>query len=104
MRNCFENWMQETEGKLLEVAKRYASAINRISEHYSHETGRIIDIYQIKDIQLLKRICTEYCRGGKFEDFGDKTHGLYRAAISAYVRFFEDTGCNNNSNFDEVKK
>jgi hypothetical protein len=102
MRNGFEKWMKETEKKVPGTVAGYSAAINRISQHYSHETGRSIDIYQIKDILLLKKICTEYNRGGKFENFGDERHGLYRAVISTYVRYFEKTGaCENNSFYEE---
>ncbi|MDR1389237.1 MAG: hypothetical protein LBJ31_04610 [Treponema sp.] len=101
MRDDFEKWMSTTESKVPGTVSSYASAINRISQHYSNETGRSIDIYQIKDILLIKGICTEYNRGGRFEDFGDENHGLYRAAISTYVRYFGETGCGDNSGFNK---
>jgi hypothetical protein len=96
MRSGFERWMEKTEEKTPGVVKSYSTAINRISQHYSKETGRRIDIYKIKDISLLKEICTEYKTGGRFEYFGNENHGLYRAAISAYVRYFEKTGGDDN--------
>ena len=101
MKKNFEKWMVDIDGRKKPVASTYAAAIDRISQHYSSETGRKIDIYQNKDIQVLKGICKEYKRGGKFEDFGDERNGLYRAAISKFVRYFEEIGGNDNSDFDE---
>jgi hypothetical protein len=82
------------------VAERYAKAIDQISQHYSNETGTSLDIYQIKDTILLNTIHKKYKRDGKFEDFGDKYKGLYRAAISAYVEYFEQTEGSDISNSD----
>jgi len=93
--------MANTDNKTPGVVASYAPAINRISQHYSNETGTHIDIYKIKDIQLLSKICREYDRDGDFEDFGDRNRGLYRAAIKAYVRYFKENGGSNNSDFDE---
>jgi hypothetical protein len=102
MREKFENWMKDKEGKKSGVIASYALAINRISEHYTNEIGVNTDIYQIKDLRLLKEICTQYRRGGKYEEFGDEKHGLHRAAITAYVRYYEDTATVKNI-FDEKK-
>jgi hypothetical protein len=96
MRSGFEKWMKNEEEKVSGTVSNYADAIDRISEHYTSETGKNIDIYQIEDMPLLKRICREYRRGGRFEVFGNEHHGLYRAAISAYVRYFEKTVSVNN--------
>jgi hypothetical protein len=101
MRKEFEKWMVKTDNKTPSVVASYAPAINRISRHYSNETDTHIDIYKIKDIRLLSKICREYDRDGDFEDFGDRNRGLYRAAIKAYVRYFKENGGNDNSDFDE---
>jgi len=103
MRNEFETWMANEENKVPVTVESYASAIEKISLHYSRETGRTIDIYQINDIHFLRKICKEYKRSGRFENFGDESHGLYRAAISAYVRYFEENGSDNVKVFDEEK-
>jgi len=104
MRNDFEIWLSDIENKVSGTVANYTSAIDKISIHYSSETGNTIDIYQIKDINLLKNICKEYCRGGKFEDFGDYEHGRYRAAILAYIRYFEETESGDVNVFDEETK
>jgi len=83
--------MKDEEKKKPGVVSSYASAINNISRHYSEKTGKNIDIYRENDLPLLKQICKEYRRSGKYEDFGDLQHGLNRAAISAYIRFIEYT-------------
>jgi hypothetical protein len=102
MRTDFAKWMSTKENKVAGTVSIYADAIDRISDHYTNETGRSIDMYQIKDILLLKRICKEYKRGGRFELFGNESHGLYRAAIKAYVRYFEQTGGGNNDLHEET--
>jgi len=85
----FREWMIKTDGRKTGVASAYVAAVNEISLHYSSKTGRSIDIYKIIDIQSLREICTEYRRGGRFEDFGNKNNGLYRAAITKYLKFVE---------------
>jgi len=97
----FQEWMKEKEKKATGVIAQYSAAINKISQHYSQETDNITDIYKIKEIQILRNICTEYERHGRYEIFGDKKHGLYRAALKAYVRFFESK--ENNGRKVELK-
>jgi hypothetical protein len=99
MRTGFEKWMTNEKKYETSTARNYSTAINRISKHYSSETGRSIDIYKIKDISLLKEICKEY-NSGRFKDFGDAGHGSNSAAISAYIRYFEKTK-GGNSGFHE---
>jgi len=102
MRNDFEKWMSN-KYEITTIAS-YASAINRISQHYSGQTGQNIDIYRIRNIALINRICTEYNIGGVYQDFGNKGNGTNRAAISAYVRFIEETGFEENYELDEETK
>jgi hypothetical protein len=97
MRNGFEKWMKKIKKYAPGTVVNYAFAVDQISRHYSNEIGRDIDIYQINDLVLLKRIYAEYRTGGSFEDFGDENHGLCGAAIAAYVRYFEETGGGNIS-------
>jgi len=101
MRKGFEKWMANTDNKTLGVVASYAPAINRISRHYSNETGTHIDIYKINDIRLLSKICRKYDKGGDFEDFGERNSGSHRAAIKAYVRYFKENGGSDNSDFNE---
>jgi hypothetical protein len=89
MRLDFENWLSEVEDKEPSTINSYATAINRISRHYSLKIGKNIDIYQLNDILILKSICKEYEKGGKYADFGEYGHGTNRAAINSYVRYIE---------------
>ena len=98
MRDTFESWMGQNENKVPGTIFSYANAIDQISQHYSNETGENIDIYNINDLYLLREICAKYRKGGEYEDFGELQHGLARAAISAYVRFFESKDFIGNNN------
>jgi len=91
MKEAFKKWMEHEKNYVLGTVENYANAINNISRHYSEKTGKNIDIYRENDLPLLKQICKEYRRSGKYENFGDLQHGLNRAAITAYVRFIEYT-------------
>jgi hypothetical protein len=83
----FKKWMPKNGIK--KSVYNYARAINKISKHYSKKTEKGVDIYKITDLIELRNICTEYDRNGSYQDFGDEDHGLYRAAIKAYVKFIE---------------
>jgi hypothetical protein len=83
----FLDWMVNIDKMHLGPAKVYAKAINKISQHYSENKGKQVDIYGINDISNLKNIEKEYRRGGSYENFGDLSRGLYRCAITKYVKF-----------------
>lgn len=87
MRQRFEDWMKLTEGKKGTTAYQYANSINKISEHYSKETGKSIDIYAEKDINLIRKISSDYAKGGNFSVFGQGGNGTIRNAIATYLRF-----------------
>jgi len=91
MKEVFKTWMENVKNYVLGTVENYANAIDNISRHYSEKIGKNIDIYRENDLPLLKQICKEYRRSGKYEDFGDLQHGLNRAAITAYVSFIEYT-------------
>jgi hypothetical protein len=97
----FEQWMAKVEDKVQATIINYAGAIDHISRHYSERTGKSIDIYQIDDRLRLKGICAEYDKGGMYEDFAENDHGAKRAAISAYMRYFEASYRGDNSGFSE---
>ena len=67
----------------------YPQAINLISEHYSSQTGKYINIYAIRDANQLKTIVDAYGQSGKYSEYGYSHHGRYRAAIKKYFEFFE---------------
>lgn len=89
MKKRFEQWMREIEDKKTTTAGSYASSINKISKHYSENTGKNIDVYEVTDLGLLKRIENDYSIGGKFSELGHYGKGTVRNAIATYVRFIE---------------
>jgi len=68
-------------------ATGYATAINRISDHYSENTGQTVDIYAIRDIEKAGDIAAKYRQDGIYSEFGYRNSGLHRAAIVKYVDY-----------------
>src|SRR5690606_12969606 len=91
MRSEFQKWMIRSDDKKENVAYQYALSIEKISRHYFEKTGKKIDLYGTKDIDLAKTLSIEYGKGGKYSEFGDNGSGTIRNAIKAYVRFLEGT-------------
>jgi hypothetical protein len=85
----FKTWMIRQEGKSRNTAAQYMSSIGVISNHYSQETNKPIDLYTTRDILFLKGLVKNYGIGGKYQDVGNNGHGTVRNAIAAYVRFLE---------------
>ena len=85
----FQDWMVKEEKNGQGTANNYAWAIDKISQNYSENTREHIDIYKITDLLKLKHIAKEYCFSGKYSDFGNFHHGLYRASINKYLKFIE---------------
>lgn len=106
----FNNWLVKNENKTAQTGYRYSNAINKISEHYSKETRKAVDLYAITDLDELEIIKEHYNSKGKFSEFGNIHHGLYRAAIKALCRFRENTanidfkkGDEHNLNINAIK-
>ena len=87
MQKKFEQWLLNT-GKSKNTAYSYATSINNISEHYSQVTNQRINIYNIKDINLLNAIASKYAQSGIYSDFGNNGNGTKRNAIARYVEYF----------------
>lgn len=83
----FENWLLQTENKKATTSATYASSIFKISDHYSQQIGKHIDIYDITSIDDLKEIVSLYSQTGKYSEIGQTGHGTYRAAIKALLRY-----------------
>jgi hypothetical protein len=96
----FKTWLEDDERKSSNTAYGYKIAINRLSKHYSRETGNQTNIYSIRNLNEIINIEREYVSGGRFSRFGEEASGANRAAISAYVRFFR-TLDNNRNDFEE---
>lgn len=96
LKNEFEKWLVEIDGKSPNTAKQYKSSINSISHHYSKHTNKMIDLYNINvnNISFIKGLARDYGLGGKFQNFGQNGsaaigHATIRNAIAAYARFIE---------------
>ncbi len=87
MQEKFRNWLIAT-GRSENTAYSYATSINNISEHYSQQKKKDIDIYKINDINLLNIINNDYSIDGQFSEFGYTGRGTKRNAIARYVEFF----------------
>ncbi len=87
MQNKFKHWLL-ANGKTENTASSYSRSINNISEHYSKKTNQNIDIYELKDINLLNALSAYYSTTGKYSEFGQKGNGTKRNAIARYTEFF----------------
>lgn len=70
------------------AANSYPRAIHLISEHYSKETHRRINIYAIESQLTISEIAHDYSQSGKYAQYGYEQHGRFRAAIGRYSEFF----------------
>jgi hypothetical protein len=93
----FIKWMQNQEKKGKSTANQYASSVNTISQHYSEQNNKSIDLYAIDDISVIDALVKDYGISGKYEEIGENGlgksgHGAVRNAIAAYSRFLKDKG------------
>ncbi|MBI5748815.1 MAG: DUF1016 family protein [Nitrospinae bacterium] len=84
----FRNWLINRGN--LGAAQSYPGAINRISTHYSENTGEITDIYSLRDIDAVNEIARKYRQDGIYSNYGYEGNGLYRNAIARYSEFLTD--------------
>ena len=87
MQERFRQWLIQI-GRTDATAYNYANAINNISRHYSEQKNKNIDIYHIKDFNLLNNLTKDYGSNGIYYEFGNRNNGLYRASIRRYLEFF----------------
>ncbi|MDQ5767995.1 McrB family protein [Thiothrix subterranea] len=83
----FKMWMQEKDNKSANTASNYAYAIDKISAHYSKETGQLINFYKTEDFEFIKGVARDYSVDGKFSSFGYENHGASRNAIATFAEF-----------------
>lgn len=88
MEQRFKNWLLKRGYSETGAANSYSRAIPQISEHYSQNTGKNIDIFSVSDQKLISQIAHDYSQSGKFSKFGYEQHSRYRAAISRYAEYF----------------
>ncbi len=84
----FKNWLIERGNS--GAAQSYPGAINRISGHYSENTGENINIYSLRDIDVVNEIANKYRQDGIYSNYGYEGNGLYRNAIARYSEFLTD--------------
>jgi hypothetical protein len=84
----FKNWLIGRGN--IGAANGYPCAINRLSTHYSENIGENVDIYSLRDIDVVNEIARKYRQDGIYSNYGDEGHGLYRCAIAKYSVFLTD--------------
>lgn len=94
MQEQFRKWLISI-GRSENTAYSYATSINNISEHYSQQKKKDINIYKINDINILNTINSDYSLSGQFSEFGKRGRGTKRNAIARYVEFFTQNIKNN---------
>jgi predicted RNase H-like nuclease (RuvC/YqgF family) len=95
MKEEFRNWLITPPIPIKSVqestAKSYSDAINKISNHYSENTGEAIDIYSLEDIPVVNEIALKYRdKQGCYRDYGKENNGLCAAAIARYLEFLSN--------------
>ncbi len=84
----FKNWLIKRGNN--GAAQSYPGAINRLSSHYSKNTGENINIYSLRDIDVVNEIAQKYRQNGIYSEYGYESKGLYRSAINRYSEFVTD--------------
>jgi hypothetical protein len=83
----FQDWLVDTEGKRATTAKHYASAVKKVSDHYTAFEHKYVNLYDVSDVNELERIRQLYDFGGKYEETGNISHRLLINAIKSLIRF-----------------
>ena len=97
----FSDWLVKQERKKSSTGNAYATAINKISEHYTQFEHKILDIYSISDLEELDKIIALYDFKGKYFVFGETGNATYRNALKAIRRYMSNLKANseNSQNF-----
>jgi hypothetical protein len=103
-RDYFEYWLIKCNNKKGSVAYQYRNAVDSISKHYSQQTGKEIDLYDIDDIIFIKGLVRDYGTNGKYQEFGNKGNGTKRNAIARYAEFIQEINNESIPSFDEWQK
>lgn len=83
----FQNWLLHNENKKGGTTSAYASAIIKISKHYSNQHHQLLNIYTITDTNKLRKIIELYDFEGEYFEIGEIGHGTYRNALKAFERY-----------------
>jgi hypothetical protein len=95
MKEEFRKWMKE-QGYKDGTSSSYISGITTISNHYFEETNDKIDLFSIKDKNIINRLDEKYGINGEYQKVGEKGNGTVRNAIAAYAKFLEQEDFSNN--------
>lgn len=93
----FKNFLIRIERKKTSTASQYATAIDKLSVHYSQHKGLKINIFDITDLKDLNTIVELYESSGRYSEYGNLGHGTNRAAIKALFRYRENPNIENHS-------
>lgn len=85
----FQNWLIRNENKKAGTANAYASAVAKISEHYSNNNHQLVNLYTIKNSNELSEIIALYDFKGQYFEIGEIGHGTYRNALKAFKRYLK---------------
>jgi hypothetical protein len=86
--DTLENWLISEDYKR-NTAYSYSRAINRLSAHYSQKMGRNVDIYTLRDINIVTEIRNKYRQHGVYSATGNYGNGTNRNAINRYRDYIE---------------
>ena len=75
-------------GRTHNTANGYRNAINYISQDYSQNIGRAVNIYQIQEQNEISEISHKYGLNGQYANAGQTGNGTWRNAIARYSEFF----------------
>lgn len=82
----FKGWLVR-QGYASNTSNSYASAINKISRHLSWRRSKLVDVFAIDDLSVLKDLAEQYSLTGRHSSFGHEGNGSVRNAIKAYYRY-----------------
>ncbi|PVW13166.1 endonuclease NucS domain-containing protein [Marixanthomonas spongiae] len=68
----------------------YSYAIDKISKHLSEKRNENIDVYEINDLPIIKKLVESYSTVGNYSKTGNEGRGTVRNAIKAFYKFKEN--------------
>ncbi len=80
MEEVFKNWLIKRGYSETGAANSYSRAIHQISQHYSKNENKTIDIYTITNQEKISEISHSYSQSGIYSKFGYEQHSRFRNA------------------------
>lgn len=100
----FSDWLVKQERKKSSTGNAYASAINKISEHYTQFEHKFLDIYSISDLEELDKVIALYDFKGKYFTFGETGNATYRNALKSIRRYLAHLKANSENSQNLVNE